>query len=206
MVRWRDRKNTIRWTRDGRRTHVFNLVIPLSLGFFDRPHSDRIDEITGKGDAITQFSRPICIWCCSVGLRKYFFGVTSMTMAAVVTTYVRASCTSRHERTSFRQHSDRRVLGMHLRLPILDSPRTDLGRMIFGVMYGASTMVLYAVLAACVPTFTTSVDRCGLNLSVKAIDGWREPIAQRSTRALGPLTPSAGTWRTSCCGRCVSRS
>jgi len=83
--------------------------------------------------------------------------------------------------------------------------------MIFGVMYGASTMVLYAVLGSLgVPTFYDKLLQVPvLNLSVKAYrpDGASAIAATvRPRRARRRLTPRAGTWRTSVCGRLCSRS
>src|SRR5437870_5551446 len=84
-------KELIRWTRDGRRVHIFNpSSFPLavfSLGLILTGTSD----ITWANDiASTQFYPPhIYLMLFLVGLPgQFFFGVTTMTMAAVVTTYV----------------------------------------------------------------------------------------------------------------------
>ena len=75
-----------------------------------------------------------------------------MTLAAVATTYrVRPASTSPRPASYFFFDSYIPIavfLGMHLLFTDPStSPRTELGRMIFGVLYGLSTIALYALLA-----------------------------------------------------------
>jgi hypothetical protein len=107
---------------------------------------------------------------------QFLFGVTTMTMAAVLTTYLFGLCY--YSLTGTYYFFDSYVpiavfLGMHLLFTDPSTaPRTDLGRMIFGVLYGISTIALYALLGmAGLPTFYDKLLQVPLlNLSVKSID------------------------------------
>src|SRR6185503_2637762 len=74
-------------------------------------------------------------------------------------------------------------LGMHLLFTDPStSPRTELGRVIFGALYGLSTVALYALLGrAGLPTFYDKLLQVPvLNLSIKLIDrAARSPRLQR---------------------------
>jgi hypothetical protein len=79
-------------------------------------------------------------------------------------------------------------LGMHLLFTDPStSPRTELGRLIFGALYGASTLVLYQVLGTMgLPTFFDKLLQVPLlNLSIKSID---RAAASRALRVLDPAT------------------
>ena len=105
---------------------------------------------------------------------QYLFGVTPMTMAAVVTTYVFSAVYYAATGSFF--FSDSHVpiavfLGMHLLFTDpATSPRTELGRIVFGVLYGLTTVLLYSVLLrAGMPGFYDKLLQVPLlNLSVEA--------------------------------------
>ncbi len=83
-------KELIRWQKDGRRTHVFN---PSSFGLMVFSIALLLTGTTdltwGKEIAITQFYPPhMYLFIFLIGLpAQYLFGITTMTMSAVLTTY-----------------------------------------------------------------------------------------------------------------------
>jgi hypothetical protein len=107
---------------------------------------------------------------------QFFFGVTSMTMSAVATTYVFGLFYYAATGVYFFYDSYIPIavfLGMHLLFTDPStSPRTELGRVIFGALYGLSTVVLYQLLGSLgMPTFYDKLLQVPiLNLSIKAID------------------------------------
>ena len=110
------------------------------------------DITWGKDIAITQFYPPhMYVFLFLVALPgQFLFGVTTMTMAAVVTTYLFGLCYFALTGTYYFFDSYVPIavfLGMHLLFTDPSTaPRTELGRMIFGVLYGISTVALYALL------------------------------------------------------------
>ena len=187
-------KEFIRWERDGRRVHVFNpssftlAVVSVALIL-----TERSDLTWGKEIASTQFYPPhMYLMLFLVGLPgQWFFGVTTMTMSAVVTTYLFAI--AYHAATGIYFFYDSHIpiavfLGMHLLFTDPStSPRTDLGRVTFGALYGLSTVGLYQLLGqAGLPTFYDKLLQVPLlNLSVILLDR-----AARS-EALRGLDPAA---------------
>jgi hypothetical protein len=182
-------KALIRWTRDGRRTHVFNpssfMLAVFSVALLVTGTSD----ITwGQDIAVTQFYPPqIYLFLFLVALPgQLLFGVTTMTMAAVVTTYGWGLLYFVWTGTYYFYDSYIPIavfLGMHLLFTDPStSPRTDGGRVIFGGLYGLSTVALYAVLGhAGLPAFYDKLLQVPLmNLLVRALD--------RVTRQDGPLS------------------
>jgi hypothetical protein len=116
---------------------------------------------------------------------QYLFGVTSMTMSAVVTTYVFSAVY--YAATGSYYFSDSHVpiavfLGMHLLFTDpATTPRTELGRILNGVLYGLSTVLLYSVLIrAGMPGFYDKLLQVPLlNLSAKLLDRLaRSPMFQ----------------------------
>ena len=117
---------------------------------------------------------------------QYLFGVTSMTMSAVVTTFVFSAIY--YAATGAYFFSDSHVpiavfLGMHLLFTDpATSPRTELGRIVYGVLYGLTTVLLYSVLIrAGMPGFYDKLLQVPLlNLSAKLLDRLaRSPLLQR---------------------------
>src|ERR1019366_10770953 len=103
---------------------------------------------------------------------QYLFGVTTMTMAAVVTTYLFGLAYFAATGTYYFFDSYIPIavfLGMHLLFTDPSTaPRTELGRIIYGTLYGLSTCVLYQLLgSAGMPTFYDKLLQIPLlNLSV----------------------------------------
>ena len=184
-------KALLQWERDGRSTHIFNpsalALTVMSLGLLVTGASD----ITwGREIAITQFYPPqIYLFLFLVSLPgQVLFGVASMTLAAVTTTYVCGLAYFALTGTYFFIDSYVPIavfLGMHLLFTDPStSPRADLGRLMFGAVYGLSVVGLYGVLtAAGLPTFYDKLLQVPLmNLSIRHIDRMaRWPVLQRVT-------------------------
>jgi hypothetical protein len=136
------------------------------------------DITWGQSIATTQFYPPhmylMLFLICLPG--QFFFGVTSMTMSAVVTTYVFGRLY--FAATGIYYFYDSYIpisvfLGMHLLFnDPATSPRTELGRIFYGALYGLSAVGLYQLLgSAGMPTFYDKLLQVPLlNLSVKWID------------------------------------
>src|SRR5262245_17592138 len=107
---------------------------------------------------------------------QFFFGVTLMTMSAVLTTYVFGLVYYATTGIYFFYDSYIPIsvfLGMHLLFTDpATAPRTELGRIIYGVLYGLSTVALYQLLGIRgMPTFYDKLLPVPiLNLSIKGID------------------------------------
>jgi hypothetical protein len=172
-------KELIRWNRDGRRVHIFNpSSFPLAVFSLALILTGSSDLTWGKNIASTQFYPPhMYLMLFLIGLPgQFFFGVASMTMSAVVSMYIfgRLYFGATGVYFFFDSYIPISVfLGMHLLFnDPSTSPRTELGRIVYGVLYGMSTVVLYRLLGtAGMPTFYDKLLQVPLlNLSVKGID------------------------------------
>jgi hypothetical protein len=172
-------KELIRWDTDGRRTHIFNpSSFPLAIFSIALIVTGRSDLTWGQEIASTQFHPPhMYLMLFLIGLPgQYLFGVTTMTMSAVVTTYVFGLLYYAATGIYFFYDSYIPIavfLGMHLLFTDPStSPRTELGRLIFGALYGLSTVALYALLGHLgLPTFYDKLLQVPvLNLSIMVID------------------------------------
>lgn len=184
-------KDLIRWDKDGRRAHVFNpSSFPLAVFSMALLLTGMSDATWGRDIAITQFFPPhVYVVLFLVGLPgQYLFGVTSMTMSAVVTTYLFGLVYFALTGTYFFLDSYIPIavfLGMHLLFTDPStSPRSDLGRILFGILYALSVITLYAVLGRLgLPTFYDKLMAVPiLNLTIKIIDA----AAQGPLRRLDP--------------------
>lgn len=172
-------KALVQWTRDGRRTHVFNpsalALTVMSLGLLATGASD---VTLGRDIAVTQFYPPhMYAFLFAVSLPgQLLFGVASMTVAAVGTTYLASLLYLAVTGTYFFIDSHVPIavfLGMHLLFTDPStSPRTELGRVLFGALYGLTVVGLYALLtAASLPAFYDKLLQVPLmNLAVPSID------------------------------------
>ncbi len=187
-------KELIRWNRDGRKVHIFNpSSFPLAVlaVFLLAAHATGITW--GQEIATTQFYPPhMYLVLFLLGMPgQFLFGVTSMTMSAVVATYVFGRLYFAATGIYFFYDSYIPIsvfLGMHLLFnDPATSPRTELGRIIYGALYGLSAVALYDVLGrAGMPTFYDKLLQVPLlNLSAKGLD----KLAQsRMMRWLDPAT------------------
>ena len=129
---------------------------------------------------------------------QLLFGVTSMTLAAVTTTYLFGLVYFRLTGTYFFIDSYVPIavfLGMHLLFTDPStSPRAELGRLMFGAVYGLSVVGLYALLtAAGLPTFYDKLLQVPLmNLSVRFIDRLVQRPALRHVNPEGILRRFTG--------------
>jgi hypothetical protein len=194
-------KELIRWHRDGRRVHVFNpSSFPLALISLALILTGTSDMTRGQDIAISQFYPPhMYLMLFLVALPgQFFFGVASMTLSAVLTTYLFGLVYFAVTGTYFFYDSYVPIsvfLGMHLLFTDPStSPRTELGRVVFGMLYGLSAVALYQLLgAAGVPTFYDKLLQVPLlNLSVRMLDRasgsrWLAPFdLARLGRSLAP--------------------
>lgn len=172
-------KEFIRWRRKGRLVHIFNpSSFPLAIFSLALLVTGTSDLTWGKEIAITQFYPPhMYLVLFLIGLPgQLFFGVTTMTMSAVVATYLFGLAYHLATGTYFFYDSYIPIavfLGMHLLFTDPStSPRTELGRIIFGTLYGLSTVLLYQILGMLgLPTFYDKLLPVPiLNLSIRAID------------------------------------
>ena len=172
-------KHLIRWNKDGRKVHVFNpSSFPLALFSLLLLAKGASTMTWGQQISTTQFYPPhMYLFLFLIGLPgQLFFGVTSMTMSAVVTTYLFGLVY--HAVTGIYFFYDSYIpiavfLGMHLLFnDPSTSPRTELGRIIFGALYGLSTLMLYWLLGSRgMPTFYDKLLQVPLlNLSIQGID------------------------------------
>ncbi len=187
-------KELIRWDKEGRRAHIFNpSSFPLAVFSLALILTGTSDMTWGKDIANTQFYPPhIYVMLFLIGLPgQFFFGVTSMTMSAVVTTYLFGLAYFAATGTYFFFDSYIPIavfLGMHLLFTDPStSPRTELGRIMFGALYGLSTIILYEVLGrANMPTFYDKLLQVPLlNLSINLID---RAARSKALRAFDPAS------------------
>jgi hypothetical protein len=194
-------KELIRWNRDGRRAHIFNpSSFPLAAFSLVLLATGSSGITWGREIASTQFYPPhMFLALFLIGLPgQFFFGVASMTMSAVIATYVFGRIYFALTGIYFFYDSYIPIavfLGMHLLFnDPATSPRTELGRIFYGVLYGLSTCLLYQLLgSAGLPTFYDKLLQVPLlNLSVKAIDHVARSTLRffdpaKLGRSLGPL-------------------
>ncbi len=172
-------KELIRWDKEGRRAHIFNpSSFPLAVFSLGLILTGTTSITYGPEIAVTQFNPPyIYLFLFLIGLPgQYLFGVTTMTMSAVVTTYLFGVAYYWATGSYFFIDSYIPIavfLGMHLLFTDPStSPRTELGRVIFGVMYGLGNILLYEVFRQIgVPSFYDKLLPVPImNLSIKLID------------------------------------
>jgi hypothetical protein len=172
-------KEFLRWTRDGANTHIFNpSSFPLAVASVLLLLANASVTTWGYEVPQTQFYPPqmyLAIFLFAMP-GQYLFGVTPMTMAAVATTYIFSA--AYYAATGSFYFSDSHVpiavfLGMHLLFTDpTTSPRTELGRIVYGVLYGLSSVLLFsALLRAGIPGFYDKLLQVPLlNLSAKLLD------------------------------------
>jgi hypothetical protein len=172
-------KELVRWNREGRLVHIFNpSSFPLAVFSLVLLATGASGITWGRDIASTQFFPPhMYLMLFLIGLPgQFFFGVTSMTMSAVVTTWLFGRLYFAATGIYFFYDSYIPIavfLGMHLLFTDPStSPRTELGRIIYGALYGLSTVALYDLLGrAGMPTFYDKLLQVPLlNLSVRMID------------------------------------
>jgi Na+-translocating ferredoxin:NAD+ oxidoreductase RnfD subunit len=179
-------KAFVRWERDGRRVHIFNPSAFTLAIFSVALLATNSTSITWGQEIATTFSLGPWIYTVVfiVGLVvMYFFAITPVTAAAAVTLFATSALYAMATGVPYFVDSEIPTavfLGLHLLVTDPStSPRTPLGRGIFGVLYGLAVFGLYALLGALgMPTFYDKL-LCVpiLNLMVPSID--------RAVRSLG---------------------
>ncbi len=172
-------KEYLRWQKDGRSAHIFN---PSALGLFIFSVALVVSgktDISWAQQIAVELGRPehMYLYIFAVGLVvQYFFHVTLVTLSAAAALFVLNTVYT--QLTGIYWFLDASIpiavfLGLHLLITDpATSPRTNLGRIIFGALYGASVFGLYALLEwAGAPRFYDKL-LCVpvLNLTVKALD------------------------------------
>ena len=172
-------KEFVRWQRDGRSTHIIN-PSAFSLGLFSLVliATNTTDLTWGQDIATTLTLAPhIYLFLFLVGLAvMYFFSITLVAGSAAIVLFGMSALYSAVTGVPYFIDSEipsAVFLGLHLLVTDPStSPRTPLGKAIFGVLYGLGVFALYSLLGAIgVPTFYDKL-LCVplLNLSVQRID------------------------------------
>jgi len=172
-------KELIRWDKEGRRAHIFNpssfALMVFSIGLI---LTGTTDITWGREIAVTQFYPPhMYLFLFLIGLPgQYLFGVTTMTMSAVMTTYLFSAAYFAATGVYFFGDSYIPIavfLGMHfLFTDPSTSPRTESGRIVFGVLYGAGVVGLYEALgrSGLPPFYDKLLPIPLLNVTIQLID------------------------------------
>ena len=180
-------KAFVRWNRDGKRVHIFN-PSAFTLAIFSIVLlATGTTSLTWGQEIATTFSLGPQIYTVLflIGLVvMYFFSITTVTAAAAITLVGLSAVYYAMTGVPYFVDSDipsAVFLGMHLLVTDPStSPRTPLGRVIFGVSYGLGVFGLYSLLGSMgMPTFYDKL-LCVpmLNLLVPAID--------RFVKSIGP--------------------
>jgi hypothetical protein len=180
-------KEFVRWQREGKSVHIFNpsafslALFSLLLIATNTTHLTRGPEIAST----LSLAPHIYVFLFLVGLVvMYFFSVTLVAASAAAVLFGLSALYA--SLTGVPYFLDSEIpsavfLGLHLLVTDPStSPRTPLGRLVFGVLYGLGVFGLYSLLGAIgAPTFYDKL-LCVplLNLSVPAID--------RAVRSLKP--------------------
>jgi len=194
-------KAFIQWERDGRRSHIFN-PSAFALALFSLVLIvTGTTSLTWAQEINTTFALGPRIYLVLflIGLVVMFnFSTTYVTASAAMTLFGLSALYGAV--TGVPYFVDTEIpsavfLGLHLLVTDPStSPRTPLGRVIFGVWYGLGVFALYALLGALgVPTFYDKL-LCVplLNLLVPTIDRLVTRIGQQPVVALLGLQPPLG--------------
>jgi TPR repeat protein len=194
-------KELITWNKNGRRAHIFNpSSLPLALASMALIVTSSTDLTYGQQIATTLEIPPhIVVWIFVIAVPgQLLFGVTTMTMSAVLTLYGLSHLYFLTTGTYLFVDSyipAAVFLGMHLLFTDPStSPRTEAGRAIFGMLYAMSIAFLYLSLESTgAPTFYDKLLAVPLlNLLIQSIDRWT--TRRRAGDALR-WWPAVGTQR-----------
>jgi hypothetical protein len=171
-------KALIRWQKDGRPAHIFNpSSFPLAVMSLFLIATGTVDHTWGREIAVTiGVPAHIFEFLFLISIPgQIFFGVASMTMPAVLTSYLLSAAYFGVTGTYFFFGPIPTAAFLGMLLLFTDpstAPRSDLGRTIYGVLYGASVFVLYGLLDLLgQPTFYDKLLFVPfLNLGVRMID------------------------------------
>jgi hypothetical protein len=179
-------KELIRWTKENRSAHIFNpSSFPLAVFSLVLILTGTTDITWGLEIAATQYNPPhiYAVIFLAALPGQLLFGVATMTMSAVIAAYTFSVAYLLATGTYYFYDSYIPIavfLGMHLLFTDPStSPRTESGRIAFGVLYGLGTVWLYWLLNVVgVPTFYDKLLPVPImNLMVRAID--RAAVSER---------------------------
>ena len=181
-------KEFVRWRREGRSTHIFN-PSAFSLGLFSLIllATGTTDLTWGQDIASTLTLAPrIYLFLFLIGLVvMYAFSITLVAGSAAIVLFGSSALYSAVTGVPFFIDSEipsAVFLGLHLLVTDPStSPRSPLGKAVFGALYGAGVFALYALLGAMgLPTFYDKL-LCVplLNLSVQHIDRLADAVLAR---------------------------
>jgi len=185
-------KELIHWNRDGKSAHIFNpSSFPLAVFSLVLLLTHGTDYTFGNLIANSIFDTPhIHLAIFLVALPgEVLFGVAPVTIAAAVTTYLLGVIYLKTTGTYL--YYDAYIppavfIGMTLLVTDPStSPRTELGRVMFGVIYAIGTAVLFLILEHYhAPNFYDKLLPIpAMNLMVRAIDRW---VRKPSLAAIDP--------------------
>ncbi len=172
-------KEFVRWHREGRTMHIFNpSAFSLGLFSFALIATDTSHLTWGQEIASTLTLAPrIYLFLFLLGLIvMYFFSITLIAGCAAAVLFALSALYSAWTGVPYFLDSEIPAavfLGLHLLVTDPStSPRTPLGKSVFGALYGAGVFVLYFLLGAVgAPTFYDKLLAVPLlNLSVRGID------------------------------------
>ena len=172
-------KEFIRWQREGKLTHIFNPSgFSLSVFSIGLILTGTSDHTWGHEVATTMYRAPhMYLWIFLVGLVvQYFFSVTLMTLSAAAVLWVLNLAYTHATGVYYFVDSNIPIavfLGLHLLMTDPStSPRSNIGRIIFGGLYGLAVFALYELLELWgIPEFYDKLLPVPiLNLSVQMID------------------------------------
>ncbi len=192
-------KEFVQWQREGRRAHIFN-PSAFSLGLFSLVliATGTTDLTWGQEIASTLTLAPkIYLFLFLIGLVvMYFFSITLVAGTAAAVLFGLSAIYSAITGVPYFLDSEIPAavfLGLHLLITDPStSPRTLLGKTLFGALYGVGVFALYAVLGATgAPTFYDKL-LCVplLNLSVRGIDQLVRSISQRAVARPNSAAPA----------------
>ena len=171
-------KEVFRWQRDGRRAHIFNpSSFPLaivSVGLLLTAGTD----LTAGNDIATSLGAPRHIYELLFFISlpgQFLFGVAVMTLPALVVAYGLSAAYFAWFGTYYFAGPVPLAVVLGMLLLFTDpatAPRTDLGRILYGMLYGLGVFVAFGLLeAAGERTFYDKLLPVPLlNLSVRALD------------------------------------
>jgi hypothetical protein len=172
-------KELFKWTKDGRRTHIFNPSgFSLSVFSIGLIVAGQTGITWGQEIAQTlRYPEHMYLVIFLLGLFvQYFFAVTLMTLSAAATLYLLGVIYTGATGVYFFVDTSIPIavfLGLHLLITDPStSPRTAFGRVLFGALYAVSVVALYALFVPLgIPAFYDKL-LCVpvLNLSVRALD------------------------------------
>ncbi len=204
-------KRLIRWQKDGRLAHIFNpSSLPLAIVSIGLLLTGTTEHTWGHAIANT-IAQPTRIYEFLFLLAlpsQFVFGVATMSLPAVVVTVLLSQVyfLATGSPYFFAQLPLADLLGMLLLFTDPSTaPKSETGRVIYGMLYGLSVFVLYGILDILqLPIFYDKLLFVPfLNLGVRAIDRWvasprmaRFDVARLAPRLIGRSRNAAviGLW------------